>query len=149
MRLAALTIALFIAWPALVAAEEPRVGLPVPQFIDLGQRAELVAILEAENKALRAKIESLEQRDALRDELERLKDQKFVLQSELTQLAEQSAASWKKAAEDIESRSRHDLKLARVQAYAAGGALAGTLAFPGIGTLIGGAIGAAIGFVVP
>lgn len=150
MRVLTVMLILLVSLPAY--AEEPLVGASPRDFIDLATRAAERDRFAAENEVLRAKLAIAEERDKLHSEIEALKEQKYKLQVELTEIAEQSAAAWKKEAESAHARAASRVKIATVQSYAAIGFSAGLVAAPltfGLAPLIGAGIGAAIGLLVP
>lgn len=135
--------------PTLGSAQEVYINLPKSEAADLFAKAEEHAALTAKVAALERHIQLLERRDALIQELDQLKDAKLALQAELTKLALQETAFWRKRAESVEQTAKAEIKSARMKAYAAIGAATGSVVFPPFGILIGAGLGLVAGWMMP
>lgn len=144
-----LLILLALCAPAYAEDADPWIALPRADVAALlAKSAELDARI-AEVAALRAVIDSQTRQIDAQARLIKTLDDVIERQAKLTALADEGAAIHEKRAARIEEGACKQVRAARVTGYAATGAAAGSVAFPGIGTLVGGAIGAAVGFFMP
>lgn len=151
MGIIALLVVLALAAPTW--AQEPSVALPRPEAADLFSKAGELALRTAKVQELEAKVAILEQREALKAELDGLRDQKLALQAELTRLAKEEAAYWKGRVEALEASSANEVRRAKLQGYATmigcGVGVLATPFLPVVSTMAGCALGAGVGAILP
>jgi hypothetical protein len=135
-----------ILWAAPAVAQDDQyeewVAMPPAQAASLKAKADEYPALLATVEAQKAQLAAQQRLIELQDRLMALKDAEIAAHQRLAGLETQRADA-------IEGRACTEVRKARVAGYAATGAAIGTAAMPGPGTLVGLAIGALSGFLVP
>lgn len=114
----------------------------------LAKSAELDAT-RVERDALKGTVVAQDAQIKAQAQLITLQDQIIARKDQIIDLADKAALLEQGRADRIEASACKSVRMARVTGFAATGATAGSLAVPGPGTLVGAAIGAAIGFFLP
>lgn len=148
----ALTLALILlVFAAPVHAEDadPWLEIPRGQLADLLAKSAELDATKIERDALKGTVVAQDAQIKAQAALIKIQDDMIDRQAKLTALADEGATIHEKRAARIEEDACKRIRTARMTGYAAAGAGIGSAAFPGIGTLIGGAIGAATGYLLP
>jgi hypothetical protein len=142
--------AVILAWtPAYADDVEPWVEVRRDSLADLlAKSAELDAV-KAERAALLAVVAAQQRQIEAQAALLKTQDDMLARQQRLTALADEERGILEGRAERVSSQACGEIRKARAIGYAGAGLAIGTTAFPGPGTLMGAAAGAALGFLLP
>ncbi len=149
--LSLITAGLVLAAPAAWAQEDPDRGFWVPRADYVRQLGEIAVgrELAKQNALLQERLELEQAKSAALRELLDLERQKGEKLRDLARIDEERADHWKARVDEVRREASRETRKARTVAGCAPGASVGTLAMPGIGTLVGAGIGCAAGFLFP
>ena len=150
MKFVVLVLLVTVLAATPVAAQGPDDGFWTPRtdYVRLLSDAAQKADLERQISLLEQRLEIEKEKTAGLRDLVALEREKATARAELAQIQQERAEYWKSRVEEVEAHARKETRRARTAAGCATGALAGTVTFPGLGTVVGLGIGCAAGFLL-
>ena len=139
----------FLAAPAFAQDADPYIALPAREAARLVARdAELDAV-QAQVKALEAVVAAQRRQIDAQEKMIAFQDEEIKRRERITALADEERDIHKGRGDRIQEAACSQVRTARLTGYAATGFAVGSAAFPGVGSVVGGAIGAVIGYFMP